>query len=131
MIFLRLPLCAALLLSASIAIPLEAPSEQAGAVRLDDRTPYFELRSDRSVGDYGEELLDVSYRGPDCGTQWRFDHAELQVLNNRFGDVQFLALPETGCIDCEPVRLRWMHEPTGHLEFNVNVYRRQYHVPCP
>lgn len=131
MMFLRLQLCAALLLYASIALPLEAPPEVAPLVRLDDTTPYFELRSHRSVGNYGEELVDVSYRGPDCGTQWRFDHAEIQVLRNRFGDVQFVALPDAGCIDCEPVRLRWMHEPTGHLEFNVNVYRRRYYVPCP
>jgi hypothetical protein len=99
-------------------------------VSLDPRTPYYHLLSDRSVGDHGEITLDVSVTEPECGIQLRFDHAELEVLRNRFGDAQFVRLPELGCATCEPIQIRWMHEPTGYVEFNVNVFRREVSVPC-
>ena len=82
------------------------------------------------MGDHGEQLLDVSFEGSDCGVQWRFDHAEIKVVSNRFGDVQFVGLPQPGCLECDPIRVRWMHEPTGHLEFRVNVFRRPVLVSC-
>lgn len=117
------------LLAGSPVLSQEMPVEDV-EVRLDPKTPYFELSSHLSVGDHGEQELDVSYQGAACGTQWRFHHATIDVVRNRFGEVQFVGLPAAGCIRCEPVRIRWMHEPTGYLEFTVNVFRRRYHVAC-
>lgn len=99
-------------------------------LRLDERTPYFQLSSDRSVGDRGEEVIEITSPSEPCGERWVYDHADLNVLRNRFGDVQFVSLPESGCVDCKPIIIRWMHEPTGHLEFSVTVYRRQLHSSC-
>ena len=98
-------------------------------VRPDDKTPYFQFQSARLVGDRGEVSLDVSVP-PACGIQWRFHHAELEILHNRFGDAQFVSLPASGCESCDPVIVRWMHEPTGQLAFNVNVYRMRIESPC-
>ncbi|MFT5482873.1 MAG: hypothetical protein ACI9GW_001528 [Halieaceae bacterium] len=110
---------------------LETPTSHVrNDVRIDERVPYFQLRSDRSVGDRGEEVIDVVTAIDDCGIHWIYDHADLDILHNRFGDVQFISLPESGCTDCKPIVVRWMHEPTGHLEFIVNVFRRQYIPPC-
>ena len=112
------------------AVKAEGDVPQPEPVQLDPLTPYFHLQSDRSVGDHGEITLDVSVADAGCGLQLRFDHAELEILRNRFGDAQFIRLPQPGCEICEPILLRWMHEPTGYLEINVNVFRRQVRVPC-
>lgn len=115
---------------AVLMLTYTAPAEALGAeVRLDERTPFFQFQSARLVGDRGEVSLDVS-TAPGCGAQWRFDHAELEVVQNRFGDVQFVSLPASGCEACDPVIVRWMHEPTGQLAFNVNVYRVRVDSPC-
>lgn len=111
-------------------MPGSAAQEEGGLV-ADPRTPYFHLESDRAVGDRGEISLDVSTPGQHCGRRLVFERAEIEVLRNRFGDVQFVALPQQGCEVCSPLVVRWMHEPTGHLEFNVNVYRRDSATPCP
>lgn len=114
--------------AASAAPPPAAPSP--GDVTLDPRTPYFSLESAVSVGGKGEESLDVSVGAP-CGEPaWLFHRAELVVRRNRFGDVQFVALPSPGCRECAPVALRWFHEPTGYLAFEVNIHRRWEIVSC-
>ncbi len=119
---------AAAMLVPAGALPAQA-SGTAGSVP-DPRTPYFTVESTRSVGNQGEERLDVSVDAA-CGQPaLLFDHAELVVQRNRFGDVQFVGLPQPGCARCAPVTLRWFHEPTGYLSFHVNVYRRWEVVPC-
>lgn len=127
---LRLRRVIALLALGGSASAFGSQAQSDEPVATDPRTPYFHLRSDRAVGDRGEISLDVSTPVSRCGPQLRFERAEIEVLRNRFGDVQFVALPDPGCEDCSPLVARWMHEPTGHLEFNVNVYRRQINVPC-
>lgn len=110
---------------------LAAMAASLGDVKPDPRTPYFTLESAVSVGGKGEEALDVSVEA-DCGdAAWLFQRAELVVTRNRFGDVQFVGLPAPGCVHCAPVELRWFHEPTGYLSFQVNIYRRLEIVSCP
>ena len=99
-------------------------------VRLDDQTPYYSHESGRSVGDRGEVHLDVSISELACGEHWRFHSAELVIRRNRFGDAQFIALPARGCIECADIVVRWMHEPTGHIEFDVNVFRERHFESC-
>lgn len=119
---------AAAMLVPALALPAQASGPPGGVP--DPRTPYFTVESTRSVGNKGEELLDVSVAA-ECGQPaLLFERAELVVQRNRFGDVQFVGLPKPGCVQCEPVALRWFHEPTGYLSFHVNVYRRREVVPC-
>jgi len=102
-------------------------------LKLDARDPYLKIESALSVGNKGEETFDVSLRNGEthCGPVWAFDHAKLEIIHNRYGDVQFVELPRPGCISCIPGRVRWYHEPTGNLAFTVHVYRRLAHKPCP
>lgn len=95
---------------------------EAGVV-LDPRDPYFERRSALKVGAKGEDGIDVSAAGR-CG---RFHHAELVWLERRFADAQFVQIPEQACVQCDPLVVRWYHEPTGKLHFQVRVYR----TGCP
>jgi hypothetical protein len=92
---------------------------QAAPFSVDERDPYFEKRSSLNVGAKGEEHIDVSSSDP-C---YAFHHAELVWLERRFADAQFVQIPEKACTDCEPLIVRWYHEPTGRAHFQVRVYR--------
>lgn len=127
--------CAALAAPAWAAWPARADDAPVqvppGTVLPDRRTPYFAVDSRLAVGNKGEEFLDVAV-DPVCGQPtWVFDHADLVVHRSRFGAAQFVSVPVSGCTACEPLVLRWYHEPTGHLAFSVNVHRRLEIVPCP
>ncbi len=109
-----------------------AHAMDAAVVRPDAQQPYLSLSSDLQVGNKGEEVFEVSLprNAADCGLLWLFDHAELEIKRNRFGNAQLVALPQPGCRHCSPGVVRWYHEPTGHIEFAVHVYRRRVDVPC-
>ena len=120
-------------LGLSLAMAPASPLEDVrqSGLRLDERAPYFEHRSETLVGDKGERALDVSVPSGPCGTiDWVFDHAELRVRDARFADAQMVQIPEAGCTACKPLVVRWFHEPTGRLHFHVNVYRRPSPVVC-
>ena len=119
-------------MSASVAAwaSNQPPESLEPLVRLDKRVPYLHRVSDLSVGNKGEERIQVSVE-PRCNqAQWVYDHAELVVHRNRFGAAQFIALPTPGCFECESITVRWYHEPTGHLDFSVNVFRRLVFGSC-
>jgi len=99
-------------------------------VQLDEKAPFFSLSSKLNVGNKGEELIDVSQQAT-CGEPaWAYSHAELVINKERFGSAQFVALPQAGCLVCEPIKVRWYHEPTGYLTFSVNIFRRQVTRQC-
>ncbi|MCP5424765.1 MAG: hypothetical protein H6970_06810 [Gammaproteobacteria bacterium] len=92
----------------------------------------FDHQSNLAVGDKGERSLDVGGSAPACGKSGTaFDHAELVYGKRRFGEAQIIAAPPAGCTRCPPLKVRWYHEPTGYLHFQVLVYRRQVEGVCP
>ncbi len=99
-------------------------------VRADAATPYLIVESSVLVGNKGEESADVSVTAPCDEPAWLFDHAELVINRNRFGGAQFVQLPEPGCRACQPMIVRWFHEPTGYIAFEVNVFRRLVTTSC-
>jgi hypothetical protein len=126
-------LCVAGMAVADSARPAEPPVESAAhPVRPDERSPYFSHRSNLLVGEKGEQALDVSIPQSRCGdAAWAFDRAELIIESARFGHAQMVQIPESGCVVCRPLVVRWFHEPTGHLQFSIEVFRRQIRVECP
>ena len=91
----------------------------------------FYKDSRQKVGAKGVEDFDVSAHAPACGgTALLYDHANIVFGKRRFGDAQIVATPRTGCTSCEPLKVRWYHEPTGYLEFQVQVYRRRVEGIC-
>lgn len=120
---------ACMVLAANAWSAARVPSES-GLVLKDMVSPFLYRSSGLAVGNKGEDLVDVSIEAL-CGeAQWAFDHAELAVTRQRFGAAQFVELPRAGCVSCSPVRVRWYHEPTGHLTFHVNVFRRLAVTRC-
>jgi hypothetical protein len=103
-------------------VDVQGPADAALFV-VDSRDPYFEKRSSLKVGAKGEEHIDVS----SADVCQAFHHAELIWLERRFAEAQFVQIPEKACTDCEPLIVRWYHEPTGRAHFHVRVYR----TACP
>ncbi len=92
---------------------------------------YFERKHSLSVGDKGEERFDVSTTPPRCGaTALVFDHARIVYKRKRFGEARIMQQPRAGCTRCSPLFVRWYHEPTGYLEYQVHVYRRRIEGKC-
>ncbi|TVR63795.1 MAG: hypothetical protein EA420_06545 [Candidatus Competibacteraceae bacterium] len=93
----------------------------------------FEHRSTLAVGDKGENRHDVSQPPPACGAQgWIYDSAELVIgPTTRFGGAEIINRPQAGCARCAPLVVRWYHEPTGRLHYQVHVYRRVIEGVCP
>jgi len=93
---------------------------------------YFERKHSLSVGDKGEERFNVSIKPPICGaTALVFDHARIVYKRQRFGEAKIVRSPPAGCINCPPLVVRWYHEPTGYLDYQVHVYRRLIIGKCP
>jgi hypothetical protein len=91
----------------------------------------FSHRSEAKVGDTGEKQLDVAAALPSCGARAPvFERAEIKHLRRRFGEAQIVAAPPPGCTSCQPLTVRWYHEPTGYLEFRVDAYRRWVEGVC-
>lgn len=90
----------------------------------------FEKKSDLAVGDKGEETYKVSAALPACNNKSLiFERAEL-VQKGRFGEAKIIASPNPGCTNCGPVKVRWYHEPTGNLHYQVDIYRREVAGIC-
>jgi hypothetical protein len=91
----------------------------------------FDHQSDLAVGDKGERSFDVSSPALTCNQASEvFDHAQLIFGKRRFGEAQLVASPPAGCVRCSPLKVRWYHEPTGRLHFQVHVYRRVVEGIC-
>lgn len=109
---------------------LFSAATSAADIKLDARTPYLRVESAVLVGNKGEEEMDVSV-ATQCGVEsWVFDHAELLIHRSLYADAQITEMPPMGCGECSPLRVRWFHEPTGYLSFDVRVYRRRHLQDC-
>ncbi len=85
----------------------------------------YEFSHKVNIGDKGEDRIDVSSSLPACGANTSvFDHARIVYTSRRFGEAQITSLPESGCTRCKALKIRWYHEPTGRVEYQVHVYKR-------
>jgi len=91
----------------------------------------FEVASSLKVGDSGEENFDVSQPEPTCRqASLVFDQARLVFVRQRFAEAAIVAAPPAGCSACALLRVRWYHEPTGHIDLQVHVYQRRVEGIC-
>ncbi len=88
--------------------------------------------SARKVGDKGELSVDVSQRPPRCAAASPvFDSARIRYRKRRFGEAEIVSAPPSGCTACAPVVVRWYHEPTGAIDFEVEATWRMVEGSCP
>ena len=94
-------------------------------------TIVLERRSELKVGNRGDARIDVSQPVPGCGAAGRvFDGAEIVLRRQRYGEARITASPARGCTRCAPLEVRWLHEPTGYVDFALRVQWRQVEGIC-
>lgn len=112
-------------------IPMQRLDKMASADTAGD-LQYFERSYDLSIGGKGTDSFDVSQPQPTCGeTAKVFDSADIVIgRHTRFGDARKVESPQSGCAICSPVKVRYYFEPTGKLEYQLHVYRREISGVC-
>lgn len=111
--------------AAAVLPRITAPASRAEAPHR------FEHTSLDKMGATGLQQYDISVASPSCDRPAAvFDHARVVVVRQRFGAAQVIATPPRGCARCDPIQVRWYHEPTGYLVFQLHVYRRWIEEPC-
>jgi len=84
------------------------------------------------VGDKGEEVLRIRNKKPTCGNAGTmFAEAGVHVIQQRFADARIVAMPKASCIQCQPVTVRWFNEPTGFIQYRIDVTKREIEGVCP
>lgn len=92
---------------------------------------YYESRHALSVGDKGEEAFDLSTSPPGCDEEALvFHEARIVYERRRFGEAAIVQSPPSGCVRCSPLIVRWYHEPTGFVDFQVHIYRKRVIGSC-
>jgi len=92
---------------------------------------YYESEHSLSVGDKGEESFELSVKAPACNEEALvFHQARIVYKRRRFGEATIVRSPVSGCTSCSPLVVRWYHEPTGFLDFQVHVYRKRVAGSC-
>jgi len=86
---------------------------------------FFSRRYDSTFGGKGEEEFDLELPLPVCGYSAPiFDSAEIILgPRTRFGNAKITSLPAPGCQRCY-VGVGYYWEPTGRLDYQLNIYRR-------
>ncbi len=91
----------------------------------------YNHRSDQKVGAKGEFKYDLSTEPAACGESVKvFDHAKIVFMQRRFGEAQIVSTPTPGCMQCAPLIVRWYHEPTGYLDYQIQIYLQQVIATC-
>ncbi|PCJ50567.1 MAG: hypothetical protein COA74_01965 [Gammaproteobacteria bacterium] len=76
-------------------------------------------------GGKGIDRFDVSSQKPFCNKQQAVFHsAKLLIKSNRFGDARIEHRPTQGCTSCSKLSIRWFHEPTGKIEYQIKIQKR-------
>lgn len=97
-----------------------------------DSVHFYERTHQLAIGDKGEDSFDVSVASLSCGQQALvFDQARIVYGQQRFAQAQVVQSPVAGCVSCTPLKVRWYHEPTGKLTYQLHVYRRRVSGVCP
>lgn len=97
-----------------------------------DSVHFYERTHQLAIGDKGEDSFDVGVPPLSCGQQALvFDQARIVYAQQRFAQAQVIQSPTAGCTSCSPLKVRWYHEPTGKLIYQLHVYRRRVSGICP
>lgn len=91
----------------------------------------FQARHNDPFGGKGLDQFDLSTKNPQCeATEEVFHQARIIIDKKRFGDARIEAKPTHGCLRCQPVKVRWYHEPTGLISYQLHVQRRRIEGLC-
>jgi len=96
---------------------------------LVEKSPVYDHRL--QVGEKGEDLFLIKNTVPDCGqTGVLFSRASIKVTKRRFADAQLVAVPESNCLTCKPIKVHWYNEPTGFIQYHIEIKKRLIEGIC-
>ena len=83
------------------------------------------------LGGRGKDTISVGVDKPDCDEEaWAFERGNIVFNNKRFGDAKIASSPKAGCSKCKPMVVKWYHEPTGKIDYQVHIYKRKIVGAC-
>ena len=92
---------------------------------------YYLNRHQDPFGGKGVDQFNLSTHKPVCNkTSDVFHMARIVFDSKRFGDARIESKPVTGCLNCSPLKVRWYHEPTGSVSYQLHVQRRSINGIC-
>ena len=96
----------------------------------DPRSPMLTIVSKEPLGDSGRQRVVPNFDSRCENNVLPFSHAELITKRQRFGQATITRMPKAGCTNCAPIEVHWLHEPTGHLEAELRIFRQIRHRSC-
>jgi hypothetical protein len=92
----------------------------------------FTFVSKDRKGGRGEQSHTVRAKPAACGKKTLAFHAAgLVLVEKRFAQARISRAPKSGCLNCQPVKVSWRHEPTGRLSYQLLVQSREIDGICP
>lgn len=110
--------------------PSRMPSRAVATSKIDNKFIYAENHQD---GFGGKGLDEFNYAQPSssCGKKSEVFHkAGIVIVKKRFGDARIEKQAVSGCKNCGPIKVRWYHEPTGQINYQLHIQRRIIEVEC-
>lgn len=85
-----------------------------------------------AFGGKGLDQFNVGSTKPKCNNTVDIYHQARMVIDKkRFGDARLESKPPTACVKCTPLKVRWYHEPTGSIHYQLHIQKRQIQGICP
>lgn len=82
-------------------------------------------------GGKGTDIIKISSKEPTCNHKKEvFHHAQILILKKRFGNARIERIPTSACLKCKPLKIRWYHEPTGYISYQIQIQRREIEGVC-
>ena len=96
-----------------------------------DKTTLFTQEHKDPFGGKGIDLYKIVNHPATCGSKGELFHdAKIIFGKKRFGEARIEQKPKPGCSKCTPVKVRWFHEPTGSVNYQLEIQRRIVHGVC-
>lgn len=97
-----------------------------------DKKHIFTKKHADAFGGKGIDEFKVSSNPPKCNASTDvFHQARIVIDNKRFGDARIEFKPKSACVNCQPIKVRWYHEPTGSIHYQLHIQQRQIQGLCP
>lgn len=100
------------------------------ASKVNKKTIYA-AQHEHGFGGKGVDEFNISHVQSGCNQRTPLFHkASIVIVTKRFGDVRIEKQPLSGCKKCSPIKVRWYHEPTGSIHYQLHIQYRMIEGEC-
>lgn len=105
-------------------IPATIPNRIQAIAKIDKHLIHA-VRHHDNFGGKGLDKFSVTSTTPVCNkTADIFYKARIITSEQRFGDARIESQPSSSCFQCSQLKVRWYHEPTGSISYQLHIQRR-------